>query len=362
MDLEWILMPGDDDVLMREGILSFLNIAKTRENVNVVGGGSHIIDQLGVSNGKSITPVTSNYRSHIENFVSNLHGPGFIWPATFFRPEIVGANVPSSRFAFDWYLDCIFILNKSYLILEDKVLKYRIHESQETNLASLRRKYFEGFLWLSKLINSESFMTWLSSLDDSEVAEFWSLLMISRPVYGDEEFGKQLTFHVAEKIANLDIPPELLATVFLDVATLNNVFLGKGEIKHFLNVAVDQAQVAQFANIQFIPAPSSCLNSEYFEIETEPVVNIVKSVEVCCGHTPNISNFEIDCNKYKNVAEINVQEMLLLDYEFHLQKIGVFEAKLTSLDRKILNAYPNIINKLPKFVTKMIKSILKLDK
>jgi hypothetical protein len=360
MNLDWILMPGDDDILVREGILSFLNTAKARKNVNVIGGSAHIIDQHGVSNGKSITPVTSNDRSNIENFVSALHGPGFIWPATFFKPGLVGANVPSSRFAFDWYLDCIFILNASYVVLEDIVLKYRIHSSQETNLASLRRKYFEGFFWLSKLIKSQFFMTWLSNLDDAEVAEFWSLLMSNRPVYGDEEFGKQLTFHVAERILILDLPNETLALVSLDLATLNNVFLSKGEIRHFLNFTEERAHTFQFSNVRFIPTPSLCINNEFFEIEERQELSIVKSFEVYCRHAPSISNFEIDCTKYKNVQRNNLQEMLLMDLEFHLQKIGFFEGKLTSLDRKVLSIYPSIISKLPKSVTKMIKFLLKL--
>jgi hypothetical protein len=361
-NLDWVLMPGDDDILIREGVLSFLNIAKTDIKVNVIGGSAQIIDQDGFINGNAIKPVTSNSLSHLENLAGGFHGPGFIWPATFFKPKIVGANVPSSRFAFDWYLDCIFILNMDYLILEEKVLKYRIHDFQETNMASLRRKYFEGFFWLSILLDSKLFTSWLSNLPENDVSDFWMQLMRNRPVYGDEEFGRQFAFKVAEKISSLDISHELLAKVSLDLASLNNVFLGHGEIKHFLKGADDSASVNQLANIKFIPAFGLCISSDFFEIEKGSGEQIVRSIEVHCGHTAIISDFQIECNKYTNVQKNELQEMLLIDLEFYLQKIGFFEPKLTSLDRKILNLYPKIIDKLPKFVTKLIKFTLNLRK
>jgi hypothetical protein len=249
-----------------------------------------------------------------------------------------------------------------YLVLDENVLKYRIHNFQETNLTSLRRKYFEGLFWLSKLIDSNLFTSWLTNLDEKDIAEFWLLLMRNRPVYGDEEFGKQLAFKVAEKISNLETSHEILARVSLDLATLNNVFLGNGEIKHFLNGAEDWANVYELANIRFFPTLGLCINKDFFEIEKGSGEQIVRSIDVHCGHTANISDFQIECNKYTNVQKNELKEMLLIDLEFHLQKTGFFEPKLTSLDRKILNLYPKIIDKLPKFVTKLIKLTLNLRK
>lgn len=234
-NIDWIVMPGDDDQLRPEILAEWKQAIQEDRDLVAFASSCAVMNEQGVLTGEIISPTAQLSDSRIERVAKALHEPAFVWPSLFFRASKVDPNVPASRYAFDWWVGVSLLIAGNVKTTKSIGLNYRAHSSQESNLAPNRRKYFEGSLWLDSLVRSERFITWIERLSDKERLLFWKTIIQTKPIYGDDFFAQPIVFSVARVLMDTVELPATAKTIATQLALSTGVFLKDGESNTLVN-------------------------------------------------------------------------------------------------------------------------------
>ena len=358
---DWIIMPGDDDVLKPEGLREWRRALNQNPLLVAFGGSAEVINEDGALTGDTIFPSIYNLSSIFDRIATALHGPVFIWPSLFFRVSKVPAQVPSSRYAFDWWAGINLLLSGQIQTSKSSILQYRIHPNQESSLAPLQRKFFEGTIWLNEFLHSPQYSAWVLSLNDNERITFWRSVSKLQPIYGDVNFGLPITFEVARQLVQTSKYPKTASIIINDLALKLGVVLKRGEANNlFLNIIEDIELCS--SNIAVLIESGACkaleLAAEHFERDSTAKVS---SIRLSCTHTTKSENsIFIDCSNLSEDFSQDNADILVNEITKHSETIGGIPRAITSGEMRVVIFLKAFWSRTPRKLRNVIRSVFRL--
>ena len=358
---DWIIMPGDDDVIKPEGLREWRRALVQNPLLVAFGASADVINEGGTLTGDSIFPSIHNVDSIFDRLSTALHGPAFIWPSLFFRVRKVPAQVPSSRYAFDWWAGINLLLAGQIQTTKTATLQYRIHPNQESSLAPLQRKFFEGTIWLNEFLHSSQYKAWVLSLNDNDRVTFWRSVSKLQPIYGDVNFGLPITFEVARQLVQTAKSPKTASIIMNDLALKLGIVLKKGEANNlFLNMTED----IEFgnSNIAVSIENGSCKALEsaagYFEIDS---TDKFPAIRLSCTHSTKSGNsIIIDCSKLSEDFSQDNADILVHEITKHSENIGGIPRAISSREMRMVILLRAFWLQVPRKLRSVIRSVFHL--
>jgi hypothetical protein len=332
---DWIVFPGDDDEFVPEIIEEWIESLQTHPNLVAFNASLQVINADGKASKINIYPNAAGIKNKIESIAQSFHCPPFNWPSLFFKLSAIPEEIPNSRYACDWWIGCNLLLSGEVLTTKSIGIRYRRHIGQESQRAPLRRKNFESYIWLSKLINGKIYLDWVRSLSDEEKIIFWDYLTANPPIYGDEVFNKLLLasiyFSLLHEIKSLAEKIILINRY----ASLNGVLLHKGQVVNLL-------ELNQTENILF----SSNYSLQLGQGGCEKLIYILNNYDasaayfnfkIYCIHSQKLNDgVFIDCAKLKESdTEYNL-DFITKEITNFLEQSDLFNFSISPKERKII--------------------------
>jgi len=334
--LEWVVFPGDDDKFIARSLRVFQDIADEKPDLSAIAFNMNTID----ANGKNLHRVRKpSYQQSVSQHIAvaqSFHEPPFLWPSLFFRADLIGSSVPTSRFYFDWWVGQNLITKGNVAIINDSSVQYRIHPLQESNLADNRRKYFEATHWAISFIESESFLDWIRSLTKEELIGFWNSTLLNQPIYSSDYFGGQILERISKVL--LDARPEfdLFVEVIGSLAASKGVWFRSGELNNLTSIG-STSKKSSPSNISVSAVPGCCAALTIATKEFTSSLGPTKTHLVSCNHTPTLkSDFKFDCNQFENLENDQVMDQIIFQLSKKAEELGEFEFITSGTEKSLI--------------------------
>jgi hypothetical protein len=347
----WCNFISDDDIFNHEILNVIESTLSQNEKLIAVSTAVEVIDSLGNKTGETRSPNYDPSVSKASNLVSALHEPSFPWPSLFFNIDVLPENLPSSRYVFDWWVGIQLIMAGQVSIVEEPGVKYRVHEGQESSVASNRRKYFEALIWFMRLVKSMEFKNWLSELSNEDKQDFWRSLSLKKPIYGDSKFSLIMTFSIAEEMILL-VDRDLKEEIMNKLALVSGVILKQSESQHVIP-GFEQRTSLSNCRLQFKDGTCESVTSlgEYFSKQ-----NDLPLIYVSCRHSHSKkSSYLVECLLIKDL-EIRLRaDFLSMQLANAMESDGVFDLTLTPVEIGLVKSYRIIKRIMPKRLHAVIR-------
>jgi len=349
----WVTLPSDDDIFIPEIIEVWRKDIAFNTNLVAWSPAAVVINEHGFRTGEIRRASLLNNFDKIENLAEGLHRPPFHWPSLFFKIDETPQDVPSSRYAFDWWIGLNLIINGEIGSSSEQGLQYRVHKQQESNLAPARRKNYETLIVMEEFLLSQQFHVWLSNLDLYDVKRLWKLSIEKSPIYGELEFS----IHVIRLLHKVIIAnfnsSDLISTVELDMARIFGVFLGGGELKN-ISKKIDGDNLMNF-NFSVALNSSACDNlidafSQFSKEKTVPRITFR------CKHCRTFGPSEIlfNCNYLTTKkAEVDIDSVIKMITE-NYESSGILRFSLSPFEKNFVKLVRRIKNLIPFKILKFI--------
>lgn len=353
---DWIIFPGDDDVFQPQIVSEWRSaVAKNPKLVAYATSGA-IINAAGKLTGEILTPSVDRDKPLAHKIARALHEPPFLWPGLFMRLSKLPLEVPTSRFAFDWWIELQLLIIGEVEVTDSIGINYRVHEQQESSLAPLRRKFLEDQIWMYRFIAGAEFSSWVLTLTDEEKSEFWGQVLSRKPIYGDEMFSAPIILMLVEVLDKSTSDIQLSAQMFGEYALTKGVFLKDGEVKNLLRYSGSIVSILK-SNINLRCLSKSCQNL----IEGCQMFQSVSSkstILVGCKHSKTRSSkLILDCSRFfDGKFEIN-SDIIANEVTSFLENNGDFNLLLSSGERSLVLQLRRWKGYLPGMVVNFLKRL-----
>ena len=358
--IDWILMPGDDDLLQFEILSEWRRTVEEDPDLVAFASSAAIINENGILTGEVLSTTAALSNPGVEQVASAFHEPAFVWPSLFFRVSKVNSSVPASRYAFDWWVGINLLTAGKIKTTNSIGVHYRVHSGQESNLAPNRRKYFEGALWLDSFVRSDQFVAWAGELTDKERIAFWKIVIQRKPIYGDEYFARPLLFSIARTLMDSADSLDTAKSIAAGLALLSGVLLRDGESKTLVN-DLNPITGLNPGNFRVTFADNSCSRLT----GTAPLLNggpFANEFQLKCKHSSSKLEgaIEIFCDDLSDAnTAINADRVVSAITEASETR-GDYEVTLSSGERTLVFMFRSLKKRLPgrvKVVLRKIKNV-----
>ena len=295
-ELRWIHIPGDDDLVISTAYSAFFDLIVDSSKYVALGFSANAIDSEGTPTGKFVRPLDFNDVRIEKVLVAALHRPLFVWPSLIFDASNIPEKIFSSRFVFDWWVGIQLSLSGPIATVKQPLVRYRVHEDQESFHVSEMRKRFEAEIMLQSVLMENDF--W-SKLDSPNVLSlFLDELGKNPPIYGDPRYGASIYCLVLNKFpAAPQIQSLSLQSFMSSFASSKNAFLRMDEFPSKIGLA---SYFNQQLNFRAEVSPDIC---KKVADSLERVLNRIGPTigNVGCSHSAKSSlirenSVKIDCN------------------------------------------------------------------
>ncbi len=355
---EWIIFPGDDDLLVFAVFESFMDALKNTPEISAYASSAEFINVSGVSTGLIRQPAIHGLSSKSEQLSKSLHEPPFSWPGLFFRFDLIKEKVPNSRFVADWWIGLQLILAGKIMTTSSIGVKYRVHNLQESNQTPSRRKYFEGFHMLIEMINSRNFLNRLNSMPSTEVIKFLELSFVEKPLYSQSQYYipilKDLTFNALNLIESSELRNEVLEKYLLAA----NILSKEDDLNNFY-INSNWNLVESKGNVEINFAHNAC--SELNKSLTSFNRNSTNKYTVACKHSAHpAGSIIVNCAELVGLSIAEAADSILLAINNHLERTGYLVFSTTPFEKSIIDRIRQVKSKIPKIVMRNSTSIKRL--
>ena len=346
---DWVIFPGDDDLLDASCLSNWYTDAqKSIENVGYAFSVEKI-DQGGKSIGiVSCSALPSNSRE--VQIAEALHEPPFIWPSLIFRFSSVYPGAPNSRYTLDWWVQVRLLLAGDVQVVNEVMLKYRVHGGQESMLSTLSRKFLEATICIKDLVQSKEFTQSIKQLSPSQRLIFLKSVIDNPPIYGDPVYSTLITNEIISVlIASANNTNEI--EKYLALYTFaNDVVLKPNQLQYFFPFGSAENSPS---NVMIVPVEvceySSTVTQSFKGAKDFPVL------QVSCQHSLKNQKLVIPCKSFVRNLETDA-DILAMSLSSQLELSSRYQVKLSSGERFIVHAYRKAQRKiLRKFASRMKK-------
>ena len=355
---DWIIFPGDDDILTFAVFDSFIAALKNTPDISVYASSAEIINIDGKTSGLIRKPSIHGLGSKTEQLSKSLHEPPFFWPGLFFKFDLIKEDVPNSRFVFDWWVGLKLILAGKIMTTSDVGVRYRVHKLQESNQTPSRRKYLEGFHMLIEMIDSKEFFSVLKSMSTLEVIKLLELSFAEKPLYSQSEYNIPLMSELTNKALNLIESPELRNKVLEKYLFASGVLLKRGDLNNFY-INSNLKFVESQGNLEVNFASGICI--ELNNSSASFSQGATEKFTVSCKHSahPN-GSIRVNCDELAGLSIAEVADAILVAINSHLEGNGHLVFSITPFEKSVITRIRQIKSKMPKIIMKNSASIKRI--
>lgn len=353
---DWIIFPGDDDVFHPQIVSEWRSAVKRNPELVGYATSAAVINDLGKLTGEVLTPSANKYKSSADKVAGALHEPPFHWPALFMRISKLPSEVPTSRFAFDWWIELQLLIIGEVAVSSSIGIHYRAHEQQESALAPLRRKFLEDQIWIHRFIAGPEFSNWVASLADEEKIQFLNQVLGHKPIYGDEIFSAPIILMLVEVLDKSTNSIQLSAQMLGEYALSKGVFLREGEVKNILSYSGSVDKILK-SNIN-LSCPRDACENLIAGVQTFQSASSISTIFVSCKHSKrHDAKLILDCSRlFDGKHEIN-SDIIASEVTFLLERIDEFNLLLSSGERSLVTQLRKWKRHIPGIIVNLLKKI-----
>lgn len=355
---EWIIFPGDDDEFCEEIIIEWINSVNGNSEIVGFAATSQIISSDGKSANQKISPRVHGIYDYLERLAISLHHPPYNWPALFFKTSALPKEVPTSRFAFDWWVGVNLQLSGQVLTTKSIAVKYRRHSTQESQVVPLRRKNLESYIWLRNLIDQKNFIYWVENLTDSQKITFWRKCIAYPPIYGDGIFSLLILSKLYEQLSKSINEHKFLSELIQSYSYLHGVLLYKNQITNLTKV--DLAQELRDESNYYLDVNKDCCEKlVVMSRHYKPSINALKYSVVCEHSSHTGKDILIKCSELSaddDIFNFDIVSKCITDY---LEANGHLSFSISPAEKKILLYLRTLKINLPKNIFNLLNRIIK---
>lgn len=351
---EWLIFPGDDDLLLIEGFMQWNSLLKRQPGVEVFAMSAKVIDSQGCATGEILQPEYSPEGDISMKIAQALHSPPFVWPSLFFKKSLIQGPFPKSRFVLDWWISVKLVMCAEISTSPACTLEYRRHSTQESSLASLNRKCFEGMYHLDNLLASEFFLAWLKSLEEVTLIELWNSLNRIPPIYGEKDLSNLLLFRIAKLLISITSNEGIHNQIMADLSLKFGVLLHDMSVSDTLDLDVQ----ASFGNLSIANNYMSCPTLSPMLHNFRGSSTSLK-VSISCPHdstTPK--SIFINCVDYRNLSSSQQLDRLTQEISCYLEIKGLVAFRISPRERSLIAKIRRVKEVLPQGLLRIFRRIL----
>lgn len=349
---EWIIFPGDDDILVFDIFDEWKLAVSNNPNLNAFACSALLINSESEPIGMDRSPGILKFTSKPSQLAIGIHETPFLWPGLIFKFDSVITQVPFSRYVFDWWLGLQLISVGDTCTTNKIGVRYRVHGQQESFQTTSRRKYFEGYNMLSDYINSSIFVEALEKFSELELFEFLDNCFEYKPVYGQPEYFVSLMKELSLATLRIQKFKHLYNEVLNKYIFSANILSKRGDLTNTYT-GFSQFEKDTEANVAINFEECVCdlviSSQKYFNAQADN-----KYLLKCCHSSRKSAGILIDCYNISNLSEIEIADFVLLAINTHLETIGVINFTLTPFERKLLTHYRQFKSRLPNIINKRL--------
>lgn len=357
LSAEWILFPGDDDILVFEIYEEWIKELKNNVDLNAFAPSAQIIDGNGKRTGEVRYPAIHMINSQIELLARSLHEPPFVFPCLFVRIDAIPHTVIYSKFVFDWWLGLQLVIKGNVKSTKSIGINYRVHEKQMSFEASSRRKSFEGYNMLITVISSVEFAQLLEISPILEIEKLLSICIETRPLYAQQDYYisiiRELSFSIA-KVSKYNYFRNNISEAYV---LSSGIYTKKGDLENLytgLNLDAKESN----GNLALFFSENVCENlhdiGKFFSETAET------KVILSCKHSQaSKGSILINCANFNNLNEIEISESVLVSINDHLENNGLLSFTISPFERALIVFYRKLKLKIPKVLKKYLFKLKK---
>lgn len=345
---DWILNPGDDDILVFDVYQKWVQAVKNNPSLNAFASSAEIIDSSGRATGEIRMPSINGISDQIELISNSIHQPPFFWPSLFFKFSAIPTPVIHSRFTHDWWIGLNLILKGPIQFTESIGVKYRVHKYQESFQSSNRRKFFEGYNMLITVFNSNEFKFLLESMTSSELEKLLDLCIIKKPLYSQPEYFLSLIRELAKNIIKAK-NSKIDSSVAIEKYVLSAAISTKINDLENIYTGLDSLNIQSLGNIAIIFSENVCEN--LLSVEKFFNKNMMNSFQISCRHSIFYrDSILINCEDFDQLKDFEIADVVLLSLDKNLENNGVLNFIMTPFERELIRFYRSLKLKIPNLV------------
>jgi hypothetical protein len=304
---KWVAFPSDDDVLNDSFFAEWDSFQRTYCDFGAVGTNLKLIDFTGVETGSIKVPSLDSSLSSTEYSAKAFSETPFLWPGLIMQVSALPKEIPASRYVIDWWIGLFLTFTTRVANSGTILVNYRVHDMQESAVASLSRKNFEAIFHLSNFIMGDFFAKWVVEKSSEEICSFLEYFLKHPPIYGDLKFSSELVSILTGRVALLRDEPPVRLTSMLVNALAHNVLISEDQLGLVGLPLTGTISEVPHANFNVIFSSGVCARVELmFRLKKSNGPHF-PSVVLGCKHSVSIPcEIRVDC-------ELTVEHGILLD-------------------------------------------------
>lgn len=349
---KWISFPSDDDVLNHSFLDHWDEFENSHSSFGAIATRLELIGPTGSRLGISRNPSFKPELAMTESMAQAFSECPFLWPGLIIQVSALPKEIPDSRYVLDWWVGLHLLFSSSVQVSEKVLVNYRVHDGQESAVASLSRKNLEAITHLGNFVNGDLFARWVSDLPQKESIEFVENLARYRPLYGDTKFSGEFVSIITSKVASLRPEHEVRISCLLANALAHDVLIDEGQLKYLglQNLELGSLNKSNF-NLEFCAGVCEELKLVLGFKFLNPVD--FPTVRVGCNHSNSNASFvKLDCNK--TAQREMILDNLEVSGEEQLKSRDVFLASVSPFEYNLIRKYRVAKTKMPAWLNRVV--------
>ena len=352
------MFPSDDDVLNGEFFKEWGRVDQNVLENDAVSTFLNLIDSNGKYRGILREPSYSQSLSDMENSAKAFHECPFLWPGLIIKVASLPRSVPDTRYVVDWWMGLHLVFGGKVYEWKISVTNYRVHDEQESNVAPLARKNFEGLTHLSGFIDSEVFTRWVNEQPESELLNFLSFIRKYPPLYGDPKFSAQLVSRLASKVVAERNEPSLISSAYLTSAFSHEVLLNSAQIRNVMTEKLHIPLPPKSFNFNPLLRNGVCENvrllieSQNSDDFQEPIISVG-----CLHSSKEPGDVILDCLRPN--AKDSLVDQLLLNATIYLERKDRFQPRISPFEYKLIKVVRVLKRLSPQWLNSLLYGMFK---
>lgn len=355
---KWVAFPSDDDLLDPSFFDRWDIFEKSHSLSGAVATPLEIIDQYGEKTGATRHP-SFNPNSDISEYSAKAFSEcPFLWPGLIIQISALPKDIPDTRYVIDWWMGLHLIFTTKVEVSKYILVNYRVHEMQESAVASLARKNLEATVHLGNFINDETFAGWIKARSPEEVINFMQFLFKYPPLYGDLKFSSEIVSVIAQKVKSLREEKEVRLSSLLINALAHDVLINEDQLVFFGGQVEDLKNRASRTNFNLVFSKHTCSNLESRLGLAQMNNNAFPTVVVGCNHSnASPSDISLDCDALGGPRVL--VDKLLFEVENHFKSKELFQRSVSPFEYSIIRKLRLLKVRIPRWLIWAIQGRLR---
>ena len=356
IDLDWVIFPGDDDVLVYEIFREWKDAVNFNPGLKAFGSSARMISSDGEFLGQTRKPSIIGASDQIARIAKSFNEPPFFWPGLFFKFNAIPHAILNSRYVFDWWIGLQLVLSSNIAVTESIGINYRVHQKQESYQTTNRRKFFEGLNMVVAFIQSNEFQNATSNMSDFDKINLISEVKLNKPVY-DQDFYLLPILKELAKILIQSAQTESTKIIISEKYLRHiGVLTKKNDLANLFNGVYDEL-IESPGNISVISSPQTCkaLQEATLKFGKQPKTELT----ISCKHSSQKNEaIFIDCSEIYDLNVDEIADKILIEIYNDYERSGLLNLTLTPVEKSFVKFARTLLACVPNFIKQFIKQFM----